>query len=747
MRIFEDGQLGAAIGTTVGADEAPQREGLRRRDFLKGGAATGFVLALQLPLGNKATAAPASAEFVPNAFVRIAPDSTVTFVIKHHEMGQGATTGLATILAEELDADWANVKIEYAPANTPVYKNLAFGAQGTGGSTAIANSWPQLREAGAVTRSMLVSAAAQKWKVAPEQIKVSNGVISGPAGQSAKFGELAAAAAKLPVPKDVPLKDPKNFVLVGKQQTRRLDSIAKSTGKAQYTIDVKLPGLLTAVIARPPAFGAKLKSVDDSAAKAVKGVKFVVKVPEGVAVVATGMWPALQGRKALKLDWDLSAVGPKSTEAMFADYRKLAAGATGGASANHSEQTAAQLQGAAKTIDAVYEFPYLAHAAMEPMNCVAWLHDGIVETWSGHQFPTFDQNFAAKAAGLPPEKVKLNTLVSGGSFGRRANSWSDFTVEAVNVAKAISKLPGGKVPVRVQQTREDDMRGGLYRPQYVHAVKVGLAKDGKLAGWQHAIVGQSIVAGTPMASLIKDGIDETSVEGVWPTPYALPSPSVELHSPTQAVRPLWWRSVGHTHTAFVMETLLDEAATLAKQDAVAYRLALLEKQPRMAGVLKLAAEKGGWGKKMPKGKAQGVAVHFSFNTYVAQVVEVSLKPDGQPRVERVTVAVDCGVPVNPDQIKAQMEGCVGFGLAAALYGEIEIENGAVKQSNYHDYKVLRIQDMPVVDVHIVNSQEAPTGVGEPGVPPLAPAVANALAKLTGQRVRRLPFARHTFKSA
>ena len=741
MRLFEDGRLGEALGTI----EAPEREGLKRRDFLKGGAATGFVLALQLPFGNRANAATASTGFEPNAFVRIAPDSTVTFVIKHHEMGQGATTGLATILAEELDADWANVKIEYAPANTPVYKNLAFGAQGTGGSTAIANSWPQLREAGATARAMLVSAAAQKWKLAPEQIKVSKGVVSGPAGQSARFGELASAAAKLPVPKDVPLKDPKNFVLVGKQQTRRLDSIAKSTGKAQYTIDVKLPGLLTAVIARPPAFGARLKSVDDSAAKTIKGVKFVVQVPEGVAVVGTGMWAALQGRKALKLDWDLSAAGPKSTEAMFADYRKLAA-AGGGASAQRSEQTQAQLKGAAKTIEAVYEFPYLAHAAMEPMNCVAWLHDGMLETWGGHQFPTFDQNFAAKAAGLPPEKVKLNTLVSGGSFGRRANGWSDFTVEAVNVAKAISKLPGGKVPVRVQQTREDDMRGGLYRPQYVHAVKVGLSKDGKLAGWQHSIVGQSIMAPTPMAAMIKDGVDESSVEGIWPTPYALPNATVELHSPTQPVRPLWWRSVGNTHTAYVMETLLDEAAGLARQDAVAYRLALLDKQPRMAGVLKLAAEKAGWGKPLAKGKAHGVAVHFSFNTYVAQVAEVSLKPSGEPRVERVTVAVDCGIAVNPDQIKAQMEGCVGFALAAALYGEIEIENGAAKQSNYHDYKVLRIQDMPVVDVHIVNSQEAPTGVGEPGVPPLAPAVANALARLTGQRVRRLPFSRHSFKA-
>lgn len=743
MRMLDSARVAEWFADADTLDEPAT--GFTRRNFLKSAGAAGFVLAVQLPLARKAFAAsdvgtvPAG-DFAPNAFIRIAPDNTVLFVIKHFEMGQGATTGLATILAEELDADWSQVRTEYAPADIKLYKNLAFGAQGTGGSTSIANSWPQMREAGATARAMLVAAAAAQWKVPASQLSVSKGVVSGPAGRHASFGELAEAAAKQPVPAKVKLKDPKDFVLVGKTSTRRLDSKAKSTGTATFTIDVKLPGLLTAVIARPPAFGAKLRSVDDKAAKAVKGVTDVVEVPEGVAVVASGMWPAIQGRKALKLDWDLSQAGPASTEAMFADYKALAAqpGDLAYAAEDHAERMAK----ATKTIDAVYEFPYLAHAAMEPLNCVAWLHDGVLETWSGHQFPTFDHAAAAQAAGLSMDKVTLHTLVSGGSFGRRANTWSDFTVEAVHVAKAI----GRPVPVRVQQTREDDMRGGLYRPQYVHAVKVGLDAKGRALAWQHRVVGQSIMAPTPMAQgWIKNGVDHSSIEGVWPTPYSLPSPKIELHSPTQLVRPLWWRSVGNTHTAFVMETMMDELAVAAGSDPLAFRLAMLKDQPRLAGVLKLAAEKAGWDQPMPKGRAHGIAAHFSFDSYIAQVAEVSLSADGRPKVERVVVAVDCGTPVNPDQIVAQMEGGVGFALAAALYGDIEIDKGAVKQGNFDTYRVLRINEMPKIEVHIVASGEAPTGVGEPGVPPLAPAVANALAKLTGQRVRRLPLSRSKFQ--
>ncbi len=740
MRLLDSSSVAALFGTPA------SHGGVNRRDFLKSGAAAGLVLGLQLPLAKKAFAAEAVGEapagsFAPNAFIRIAPDSTVTFVIKHHEMGQGATTGLATILAEELDADWSSIKVEYAPSNAALYKNLAMGAQGTGGSTAIANSWPQMRNAGATARAMLVSAAAQRWKLPPEDIGVSRGVVSG-GGQSASFGELVADAAQLPVPQKVALKDPKDFVLVGKRETRRLDSAAKCTGAATYTIDMKLPGLLTAVIARPPAFGARLVSFDAATAKAVKGVTDVVEVPEGVAIVATGMWPALQGRRALKIEWDASAAR-LDTDGLYADYTALAAAGTGAASVHADKNTGGQLKKAARSVEAVYEFPYLAHAPMEPLNCVAWLHDGIVETWGAHQFPSLDHGAAARAAGLPKDKVRLNTLISGGSFGRRANASSDFTVEAVNVAKAI----GRPVPVRVQRTREDDMRAGYYRPLYVHTVKAGIDADGELIAWQHAIVGQSIMAGTPMAASMKNGIDPSSVEGVWPTTYRIPAMSVALYSPVQDVRPLWWRSVGNTHTAFVMESMLDELAAAAQQDPVNYRLKLLGDEPRLAAVIRLAADKAHWSTPMPAGKARGIAAHFSFDTYVAQVAEVSLDADGHARVERVIVAVDCGVAVNPDQIVAQMEGCVGFALAAALYGEIDIDRGAVRQSNYHDYRVLRMREMPSVEVHIVDSTEAPTGVGEPGVPPLAPAVANALARLTGQRVRRLPLAGQRFTLA
>jgi len=492
--------------------------------------------------------------------------------------------------------------------------------------------------------------------------------------------------------------------------------------------------LLTAVIAWPPSFGAKLVFFDGAGAKNVKGVTDVVEVPEGVAVVATGMWAALQGRRALKVQWDESASKDLDSEALLAQYRTQAA--QPGTPFTKPTTTSAA-PAAVKTIEAVYEFPFLAHATMEPMNCVAWLHDGMLETWSGHQFPSFDHMLAAKAAGLAMDKVKLHTLVSGGSFGRRANVSCDFTVAAVNVAKAI----GGRAPVRVQFSREDDTGAGLYRPMYVHAVKAGLDAQGRVAVWQHTIVGQSILAGGPFAEMmIKDGIDPTSVEGVDKSVYDLPMLAGTLHSPTLAVRPLWWRSVGNTHTAYVMETMMDELAAAAGRDPVAFRLSLLGKSPRAAGVLKLAADKAGWGKPRRAGVAQGIAVHESFDTFVAQVAEVSMR-NGKVKVERVVCAVDCGVPVNPDVIRAQMEGCIGFGLTALYYSEIELKAGRAVQRNFDTYRSLRIHEMPKVEVHIAPSTEKPTGVGEPGVPPLAPAVANAVAKLGGPRVRRLPFTR------
>ena len=720
-----------------------------RRSVLAGGAGLGLLLAVGGFVPGAARAAlpgvegAAAGPLAPNAFVRIGTDSLVTVICKHHEMGQGNTTGLASLVAEELDADWTMVRTEYAPSDPKRYNNLAFGdMQGTGGSSAIANAYLQMRQAGATARAMLVAAAADAWKVPASEITVSKSVLSHASGKRATFGEMAESASRQAAPANAPLKNDAQFVYIGKDRaTPRVDSPSKCNGTAVYTIDVKLPGLLTAVIAWPPSFGAKLVSFDAVDAKRVKGVTDVVQVDEGVAVVATGTWAALQGRRALKLVWDESESGQLDSDALLARYRAQAA-QPGTSFTKAQAQAPAVAVAAAKTVEAVYEFPFLAHATMEPMNCVAWLHDGLLETWSGHQFPSFDHLFAAKAAGLPMDKVRLHTLVSGGSFGRRANAYSDFTVAAVHVAKAID----GRAPVRLQYSREDDMSAGLYRPMVVHAVRASLDDKGGIVGWQHTVVGQSIMAGTAMGGMIKDGIDPTSVEGVAPSAYELPMLIGTLHSPSLAVRPLWWRSVGNTHTAYVMETMMDELAAAAGKDPLAFRIALLGKSPRASGVLKLAAEKAGWGKRMPAGSAQGLAVHESFDSFVAQVAEVSLK-DGKIKVDRVVCAVDCGVAVNPDIVRAQMEGCIGFALGALYYGEIEVKNGRTVQRNFDRYKSLRIHEMPKIEVYIVKSNAKPTGVGEPGVPPLAPAVANALARLGGPRVRRLPLTRAGVVSA
>ena len=733
----------AAAFALPAAGASDESTGLSRRALLQGAGGLVVIVgwggqdaaraAAPVALGTEGAA---TGPLAPNDFVRVGTDGVVTVVCKHHEMGQGNTTGLAALVADELDADWAMVRTEYAPSDPKRYANLMFGdLQGTGGSSAISNSFLQYRNAGATARAMLVTAAAEAWKVPASEVRTAKGVVTHASGQRATYGEMAEAASRVRLRADIALKTPAQFVYIGKDKASpRVDSPSKCDGSAVYTIDVKLPGLLTAVIAWPPSFGAKLGSFDASEAKRVKGVTDVVQIPEGVAVVATGTWAALQGRRALKVQWDESTSKGLDSDQLLASYKAQAA-QPGKVFAKPSPG-ATPAGAATKTVEAVYEFPFLAHASMEPMNCVAWLHDGMLETWSGHQFPTFDHKLAAEAAGLPMDKVRLHTLVSGGSFGRRANSWSDFTVAAVNVAKAI----GGRAPVRVQYTREDDTGAGLYRPMYVHSVKASVDSAGRIADWKHVIVGQSIMAGTPMEMMVKDGIDPTSVEGVAESAYALPMLQGELHSPALAVRPLWWRSVGNTHTAFVMETMMDELAAAAGKDPLAFRLAVLDKSPRAAGVLRLAAEKAGWGKTARRGVAQGLAVHESFKSFVAQVAEVSMQ-EGKVKVERVVCAVDCGVAVNPDVIRAQMEGCIGFALGALYYGEIEIKDGRAVQRNFDAYRSLRIHEMPVVEVHIVPSTAAPTGVGEPGVPPLAPAVANAIARLGGPRVRRLPLSR------
>lgn len=710
-----------------------------RRQFLKGaaGSALGLTIGFTwIGRGNGRFAEAAAGNLAPNAFLRITPDGTVTVIAKHMEMGQGAYTGIATMVAEELDADWSRVKVESAPADASRYANSLLGIQGTGGSTAMANSWQQLRQAGATARAMLVAAAAAQWGVPASTITVEQGVVRhGPSKRQSGFGELVQAAAALPVPESVPLKDPKTFKLIGREHLPRIDTPEKINGTAMFTIDVRLPGMLTAVIRRPPQFGATVKSFDATAAKAVPGVVGVVQVPAGVAVVANGFWAAKKGRDALAVDWDTTKAELRSSDALMASYKELAK--QPGATARKTGDVDAVLPKAAKTVASSFEFPYLAHAPMEPVNCVVKLSADVCEIWAGHQLQTIDQGVAAAVAGVKPEQVVLHTLYAGGSFGRRANGTADFVAEGVSIAKAMG---ANGVPIRLQWTREDDIQGGLYRPMYYHTLEAGIDAKGKLVAWKHRIVGQSIIAGTPFEPfLIKEGIDDTSVEGASTLPYAISNLQVELHTTKVGVPVLWWRSVGSTHTAYATETFLDEIAKEMGKDPVVLRRELLKAEPRHLGVLNLAAEKAGWSKPLGKGKARGIAVHKSFGSYVAQVAEIAQDKDGQIRVDRVVCAVDCGIAINPDIIRAQVEGGVGYGLGAIMTGAITLDKGTVDQSNFDGYTVLRIDRMPKVEVHILRSTQPPTGIGEPGVPPIGPAVANAIFALTGKRHRILPF--------
>lgn len=720
-----------------------------RRKFLIASIYTGagLTLGLYLPGCSKEEESPPKAgpgiageeavsevDFEPNAFVRIAPDNTVTVIIKHLEMGQGTYTGLATLVAEELDAAWSQVVAEGAPANAALYKNLFWGeTQGTGGSTAIANSFNQMRKAGATARYMLVQAAAKKWQVPADEIIIEQGVIKHATNQQqASFGELVELAAKQPVPTEVFVKDPEEFKLIGHYVPRK-DNKPKINGTAIYTQDIKLPGMLVAVVAHPPRFGAKVKSFDASAARAIKGVKEVVQIPNGVAVLAVDTWTAMKGRDALQVEWDESGAFNMGSAEIMADYKQRARQA--GNIARKDGDSDKAMRTAGKTIEAEFEFPYLAHAAMEPLDCVVQLTGDGCEIWNGVQSQTSDQHAVARLFGLKPEQVRINMLFAGGSFGRRSNPQSDYVLEAANIVKAIN----GKAPVKMVWTREDDMHAGYYRPMYYHKMSAALDANGKPVAWQHRIVGQSLIAGTAFeAGMVKDGVDATSVEGAATMPYAIPNITVDLITTTLPVPVQWWRSVGSTHTAFAVETFIDQLARAAGQDPVAFRRALLKDHPRHLGVLNLATEKAGWGTPLPKGRGRGVAVHESFNTYVAEVVDVTLHENKTFSVDKVVIAVDCGIAVNPDIIRAQMEGGMGFGLSAALLSEITLKGGAVQQSNYHDYKMIGIDQMPQVEVYIVKSAEPPTGVGEPATPVIAPAVANALTSITGKSFDRLP---------
>jgi isoquinoline 1-oxidoreductase subunit beta len=704
-----------------------------RREFIRTGAAIGggLLVSLYAPMadGPGTELAAEEKEFAVNAFVRIGTDESVTVISAHSEMGQGVYTSLPMLLNEELQADWSKIRVEAAPVDK-AYNHPVFGMQMTGGSTTSPAEWERYRKMGATARIMLVSAAAAKWSVEASTCRVEKGVvIHAPTNKRATYGSLADAAAKLTPPANVPLKNPKDFTLVGKP-TRRLDTPSKTNGTAQFGLDVIVPGMLTAVVARPPVFGGKVAKLDATEALKVPGVKAVQQIPSGVAVIAGHFWPAKLGRDKLAVEWDLGPNAGLSTEKMLRDFSETSM--KPGVIAKKTGDPEAALKTAAKTITAEYDVPYLAHAMMEPLNCVVDLRSDSCEIWTGTQFETVDRANAAQAAALPPDRVLIHTTLLGGGFGRRANPNSDFVVEAVHVARA------AKAPVKVVWTREDDMRGGWYRPMWHDRFVAGLDANGDPVVWTHTIVGQSIMQGTLFESFtIKDGIDSTSVEGAADVLYGLPNLQVDLHTPKIGVPVQWWRSVGHSHTGFSVEAFFDEVAHAGGKDPYELRRKLLANQPRMKAVLELAAQKANWGSKLPPGVGRGIATHFSFDSYVAQVVEASVEK-GAVKVHRVFCAVDCGLVINPDTVRAQMEGGIVFGLTAALKTEITLKDGRVEQSNFHDYQMLRMFESPEIEVHIVPSGENPTGVGEPGVPPVAPALANAIFAATGKRVRRLP---------
>jgi isoquinoline 1-oxidoreductase beta subunit len=714
------------------------RRKLERRDFLKISVAAsgGLLIGFRFPGISALASAQSSSEqpasattFMPNAFVRIGTDERVTVIVNHSEMGQGVYTSLPMLLADELDADWTKVGFEAAPVD-PKYNHPAFGMQMTGGSSSVYSGLQQFREAGAAARAMLIAAAAQQWNVDASTCLTESGAVFNKKGQKLTYGHLATAAAKLPPPEHVQLKDPKTFKLIGKP-IKRLDTPEKLNGEAVFGIDVKLPGMLTAVIARPPIFGATMKSFDDSRARSMPGVKKIVAIPAGVAVIADTFWQAKTARQALRVEWEEGSMQNFNTSEMMHQFRERAK--SPGTSVRKDGDATAALAGAAKKIAAVYEVPYLSHLMMEPLNCAVDLRADSCEVWTGSQFQTIDRANAAKIAGLPPEKVQLHTTFLGGGFGRRANPQSDFVVEAVHVAKAAG------VPVKVIWTREEDMAGGWYRPAFLHAIEGGIDASGNAVSWRSRLVGQSIMAGTLFAAVMMKGkdYDPASVEGVDDLPYEIPNLAVESHQAEIKVPVQWLRSVGHSHTAFATECFVDELAGLAQKDPYQFRRALLQTHARHLGVLDLAAQKAGWGKPLPKGMGRGIAVHFAFESYSAHVAEVSVE-DGNVRVHRMVCAIDCGQYVNPGIIAAQTEGGAIFGASAALFQELTFENGRLQQTNFNTFPVMRMNECPQIETHIVDNREKSGGIGEPGVPCAAPAIANAIFAATGKRIHKLP---------
>ncbi len=704
-----------------------------RRSFLKGSAATGGGLVIGFVLPAAGRLAEAAAPFQPNAYLRIASDNGVTVVCGLSEMGQGVLTAIPMLVAEELDADWSKVRVEQAPVDK-AFNNPMFGMQATGGSTSVRGHWEPMRKAGAAAREMLVAAAARTWKASPADCRTEKGMVIHKSGKKLSYGRLVASAAKQSVPANPRLKDPKDFTLLG-HGMHRLDTPAKVNGSAKFGLDVRLPGMLIAVMARPPVPGGKALSVDDSKAKAIKGVRQVVQIPQGVAVLADGYWPAKQGRDALEIKWD---DGPNAGLSSAGVTNMLAEATTVEGKVGRNDGNVGMV-GVAKAIESQYEAPYLAHACMEPMNCTAWVKRDGVEIWAGTQSQGPSQGILGQVASVDPGKVKVNTMFLGGGFGRRFAP--DFTIGATLLSKISGK------PVKLVYTREDDMRAYFYRPASVTRFTGGLDAEGRPVAFSARVASPSIMEGSGFMKIPPTGVDQFAVEGIADLPYDIPNLRVEYARVEPGVQVWFWRSVGHSQNIFFSESFIDELAHEAGKDPFEFRRSLLGKQPRYRGVLEAAAEKAGWGKPLPAGVHRGIAVAQSFGSYVAEVAEVSVGDDGTPKVHRVVAAVDCGMTVNPEIIRRQIESAMVFGLSAALYGRITFKDGRVEQGNFDSYPVLRMNEMPKVEVHIVPSGEKPGGIGEPGLPALTPAVTNAIFAATGKRIRRLPIDPQALKKA
>lgn len=713
---------------------------MNRRNFIQSGALLGggLLISFKIPVGNKITASnteSADVPFSPNAFLNIGTDNSITVLLSHVEMGQGIWTTLPMLLAEELDVDLNQIIVKHGGADK-VFNHTVYGVQITGGSTTTWSEFDRYRNAGATARILLTQAAAKRSGVSIENCKTENGIVTA-GGKKFTYGELASDAALLPVPEKVPLRSREDWRYIGKS-VKRLDAKGKTNGEAIFGMDIQFPGLLTAVVAHSPAFGGKVKSFNATEAKAVKGVRQVIQIPTGIAIIADHYYAAQQAKKALQITWENGPGTGISTVKQTEAYKKLAT--SNGYTVQKQGDASAGLSKSAKILKAEYVFPYLAHAPMEPLNCTVKIENDKCDIWTGTQIPAVEQAAAAKILGFAPENITIHVPFLGGGFGRRATPTADFVSEAVHIAKACGK------PVKMVWSREDDIKGGYYRPFVVHNVTTGLDSKGMPVAWNHNIVSQSIMKGAAnVLGELKTPVDDTTVEGVKGSPYmtSIPDHFIGLHNTEEIVPVLWFRSVGHSHTAYVMETMMDELAHSGGHDPVEYRQNLFKEHPRHLAALNLVAEKGDWKKPLPAGRFKGIAVAEAFGSFVACLAEVSIVNE-QVKVHKIDCAIDCGLAVNPEGVKAQTESGIVFGLTMALYGELTLEEGKLKQSNFYDYKIARIHETPEINVYIVESDGKMGGVGECAVPPTAPAIANAIFAATGKRIYNLPLMNYKF---